>query len=171
SAGPLLDAGVTLGSVALHGFGRVTEAEKSGGVQVQLSELAVGVAGAQGGNPVAQGMLADANSGSDQPSPAFSPALAVQKHGSGDVKVSLRAGEGDGPWWLVIQKGFGPLYIEQVGLGVTVREDDLERISLLLDGRVSVFGLTAAVDDLQLTYVVASDASPFDPSRWSVDLA
>lgn len=171
SNGPLLDAGLTLGSVALHGFGRVTDSEKSGGVQVQLTELAVAIGGAQGGNPIAQGMLADAGSGSDQPSPAFSPALAIQKHGAGDVKVSLRAGEGDGPWWLAIQKGFGPLYIEQVGLGVTVREDDLERISLLLDGRVSIFGLTAAVDDLQLTYVVASDASPFDPSRWNVDLA
>ena len=28
---------------------------------------------------------------------------------------------GSGPWWLAIQKGFGPVYIEQVGFGVTVR--------------------------------------------------
>ncbi|MHB1170243.1 MAG: DUF6603 domain-containing protein, partial [Longimicrobiales bacterium] len=171
SNGPLLDTGLTLGSVALHGFGRVTETEKSGGVQVQLSELAVAIGGASGGNPIAQGMLADAGTGSDQPSPAFSPALAIQKHGANDVQVSLRAGEGDGPWWLAIQKGFGPLYIEQVGLGVTTEDDDLESIAVLLDGRISLFGLTAAVDDLQLRFNVASDASPFDPSRWYVDLA
>ena len=34
-----------------------------------------------------------------------------------------------------------------------------------------LFGLTAAVDELQLTFVVASDASLFDPSRWAIDLA
>ncbi len=114
--------------------------------------------------------MGDAGSGSGKLAPKFSPALAVQKHGTGPVLVSLRAGEGDGPWWLAIQRGFGPLYIEQVGFGVTVRQDQLERISLLLDGRVSLFGLTAAVDDLQLTFVVASNASIFDPTRWAVDL-
>jgi hypothetical protein len=114
--------------------------------------------------------MGDAGHGSGQLAPRFSPALAVQKHGTGPVLVSLRAGDGDGPWWLAIQRGFGPLYIEQVGFGVTVRQDQLDRISLLLDGRVSLFGLTAAVDDLQLTFVVASNASIFDPSRWAVDL-
>src|SRR5262249_61352105 len=70
-----------------------------------------------------------------------------------------------------LQKGFGPISIEQVGLGVSVEQDHLKNVSLLLDGRVSLFGLTAAVDDLQLTFVVASDASIFDPGRWAVDLA
>lgn len=171
SSGPLLDAGLTLGSVAVHVFGAVAPGELSGGVQLQLSDLSVGLGGAQGGNPIASGLMNDANSGPDKLQPAFSPALAVQKHGGGPVLVSLSAGEGSGPWWLVIQKGFGPIYIEQVGFGVTVREDQIERISLLLDGRVSLFGLMAAVDDLQLTFVVASDASLFDPSRWAVDLA
>jgi large repetitive protein len=170
SNAPLLDIGLTLGSIALHVFARVNQTELAGGVQLQLSELGVGVAGAEGGNPIAQGLLADADSGGEPLAPAFSPALAVQKHGSGPVRVSLRAGDGDGPWWLSIQQGFGPIYIEQVGLGTTVVEDQLKRISLLLDGRVSVFGLTAAVDDLQLSFLVASDASPFDASRWNVDL-
>ena len=165
TSGPLVNAGLSLGSVAIHLFGKVGDGiETAGGVQVQLSDLAVAVSGAQGGNPVARGLTGDSGSGSNGLAPAFSPALAVQKHGGGPVLVSLRAGDGDGPWWLVIQKGFGPIYIEQVGFGVTVREDQLERISILLDGRVSLFGLTAAVDDLSLTYVVASDASLFDPS-------
>ena len=170
-SGPLLDIGVTLGSVAVHLFGAVRPGLLSGGVQLQLSDLAVGVSGAKGGNPIAQGLMADAGKGPNKLAPSFSPALAVQKHSGGPVLVSLSAGEGSGPWWLAIQKAFGPIYIEQVGLGVTLEEQQLERISLLLDGRVSLFGLTAAVDDLQLTYVVASDASVFDPSRWAVDLA
>lgn len=171
SNGPLLNAGLSLGSVAVHLFGSVSAGGTlSGGVQLQLSDLAVGVAGAEGGNPIAQGLMSDTGSGQNRLAPSFSPALAVQKHGGGPVLVSLRAGDGDGPWWLVIQKGFGPIYIEQVGFGVTVRQDQLERISLLLDGRVSLFGLTAAVDDLQLTFVIASNASLFDPSRWAIDL-
>ncbi len=170
-SGPLLDVGVTLGSVAVHLFGAVRPGLLSGGVQLQLSDLAVGVSGAKGGNPIGQGLMADAGKGPNKLAPSFSPALAVQKHSGGPVLVSLSAGEGSGPWWLAIQKAFGPIYIEQVGLGVTLEEQQLERISLLLDGRVSLFGLTAAVDDLQLTYVVASDASVFDPSRWAVDLA
>ena len=171
-SGPILDVGgVTLGSIALHLFGRVGSLPLAGGVELQFSDLAVGVGGASGGNPVAQGVLSDSGQGSSKLAPAFSPALAVQKHGNNPVLVSLRAGDGTGPWWLAIQKGFGPLYIEQVGFGVTVRQDELERISILLDGRVSLLGLTAAVDDLQLTFVVASNASVFDPSRWAVDLA
>ena len=85
--------------------------------------------------------------------------------------VTLRAGDPPGPWWLAIQKGFGPVYIEQVGFDAKVEQRHLQSISILLDGRVSIFGLTAAVDDLSLTFVVASNASVFDPSRWAVDLA
>ncbi len=168
---PLLEAGISLGSIALHVLGRVSATELTGGVQVQFSDLAVGVSGASGGNPVAQGMVADAGSGNEQLAPGFSPALAIQKHGSDPLLFSLRAGDGDGPWWLPIQKGFGPIYIEQIGLDTTVANDKLIDISLLLDGGVSISGLAASVDDLRLTFVVSSDASIFDPSRWSVDLA
>jgi hypothetical protein len=172
SSGPLLDEVLSLGSVALHLYGAVDAAGTlSGGVQVQLSNLAVAVSNAQGGNSVARGLMGDGDSGQNKLAPAFSPALAVQKHGSGPVELSLSAGDGNGPWYLVIQKGFGPIYIEQVGLGVTVQQNQLQKIAILLDGRVSLFGLTASVDDLQLTFVVASTASPFDPSRWAIDLA
>ena len=172
NSGPLLDVeGLSLGSIALHLFGRLGDLPPAGGVEIQLSDLGCGVGGASGGNPVAQGVVSDSGKGSAALQPKFSPALAVQKWGTGPVLVSLRAGDGSGPWWLAIQKGFGPLYVEQVGFGVTVQQDQLQRISILLDGRVSLLGLTAAVDDLQLTFVVASDASVFDPSRWAVDLA
>jgi hypothetical protein len=169
---PLLDAGgFSLGSIALHGFGRIGMGDTAGGVQLQFAQLAAGVGGASGGNAVAQGIMADTGKGAQKLAPAFSPALSIQKHGSGPVLVGLRAGDGEGPWWLAIQRGFGPVYIEQVGFGVSVRQDQLQSLSLLLDGRVSLLGLTASVDDLQLTFVVASNASVFDPSRWAVDLA
>ena len=168
-SGPLLDLGLTLESVAVHAFAAVSASETSGGVQLQLSNLAVAVSGATGGNAIASGILADSASAGQKPKPAFSPALAVQKHGTGPVDVTLRAGDGDGPWWVAIQKGFGPLYLEQVGFGVTMPQHKVESISLLLDGRVSLFGLTAAVDDLSITYFVVK-GDFFKAENWGVDL-
>ncbi len=152
SSGPLLDLSeVTIASVAVHTYGEVGVGTGiGGGIQLQLSDLAVGTAGASGGgNGVAQGVMKDAGSGSNKLAPRFSPAVSVQKTpGSTDVLVGLRAGDPPGPWWLAIQKGFGPVYIEQVGFDARVEQQHLQSISLLLDGRVSIFGLTAAVDDL-----------------------
>ncbi len=169
TSGPLLDLGITLESVALHTFARLgLGGPKAGGVQLQFSNLAVSASGATGGNGIASGLLRD--SGSQPPKPAFSPSLAIQKHGNDAVHVTLRAGDGDGPWWIAIQKGFGPLYLEQVGLGVTMPQQRVERISLLMDGSVSMFGLTCAVDDLQITYLV-SRGDFFNSANWEVDLA
>lgn len=172
-SGPLLDAGVTLESIALHAYAEIDPTGdgspfKGGGVQIQFSGLAVGATGGGGSNGIAQGLMRDA--GPKPPKPAFSPALAVQKHDNGALAVTLSAGEGTGPWWIAIQKGFGPLYLEQVGFGVTNPSGRVERISLLMDGSVSLFGLTCAVDDLEITYIVANGAF-FDPNSWAVDLA
>ena len=172
-SGPLLDAGVTLESIALHAYAEIDPAGpgspfKGGGVQLQFSELAVGASGGGGSNGIAQGLMRD--TGPKPPKPAFSPALAIQKHDNGALAVTLSAGEGTGPWWIAIQKGFGPLYLEQVGFGVTNPAGRVERISLLMDGSVSLFGLTCAVDDLEITYIVSNGAF-FDPNSWAVDLA
>lgn len=169
SSGPLLDAGITLESIALHAYAEIDSGgARSGGVQLQFSNLAVSTGGAKGDNGIAQGVMRD--SGPTPPKPAFSPALAIQKHGSNPVSVTLRAGDGDGPWWIAIQKGFGPLYLEQIGFGATMPQGRLERISLLMDGSVSMFGLTCAVDDLQITYLVAN-GNFFAAENWAVDLA
>jgi hypothetical protein len=169
--GPLIDTGISLDSIALHAFAQISGTGVSGGAQVQLAGLGVAVGGASGGNQIASGMLSETSSGGQKLTPKFSPALAVQKHEGEDVKVSLSAGPGSGPWWLVIQKGFGPVYLEQIGLGVTVSQNQIERIGILLDGRVSIFGLTAAVDDLQIACILTTPGAPWTPSAWSVDLA
>ena len=169
ASGPLLDAGITLESVALHVFAAIDAGgAKSGGVQLQFSNLAVSASGAQGENGIAQGIMRD--TGPTPPKPAFSPALAIQSHDGGAVQVSLTAGDGTGPWWIAIQKGFGPLYLEQIGFGAASPQGRLERISLLMDGSVSMFGLTCAVDDLQITYIVGNNDF-FNPASWAIDLA
>ena len=46
----------------------------------------------------------------------------------------------------------------------------IERVSVLMDGSVSMFGLTCAVDDLQITYFTG-DGDFFNAQNWKVDLA
>jgi len=176
TSGPLLDAGISVNSVAVHLFGSITAAgtavNVAGGARLELAGLGVGLAGARGGdNRVAQGVMGQAGSGEDAPAPRFSPAVAVQKHPGQPVRVTLTAGPGSGPWWLTIQRQFGPVYLEQVGLAVVNPPAGIESVGVLIDGGVSLMGLSASVDDLSLTYVVAGGGSALDPSRWRVDLA
>ncbi len=168
-SGPLLDFGITVESVALHTFAEIGPAGVTGGgVQLQLTNLAVAASGASGGNSIAAGIVAD--TGPQPPKPVFSPAFAVQQHDGEPVHITLRAGDGDGPWWVAIQKGFGPLYLEQIGFGVEMPSQRVDSVSLFLDGSVSMFGLTCAVDDLQITYLVSKDDF-FNPASWEIDLA
>ena len=170
---PLLASPLSLGSIALHVFARITQTERLGGAQVQLAEIGAAVGSAQGGNPIAQGMLAETNRGDAALAPAFSPAFSVQTRPSaqgGGVAFKFSAGEGEGPWWLPIRRQFGPLYIGQVGLGTQIANDSLQSVSLLFDGGVSIAGLAAAVDDLELRYNFGQGGI-FDASSWSVDLA
>ncbi len=175
ASGPLLDAGLRIESVAVHLFGRLepgsTGVAVSGGVHVELAGLAVPLGPGGGDNTVAQGVVADAGGSGAPPTPKFSPALAIQAHHGGDgIIVSLSAGSGDGPWYLPIQRAFGPLYLEQVGLGTGYAGSprSLDWISVSLDGSVSLFGITASVDKLRLTYHVNQPF--FDAHSWEVDL-
>jgi hypothetical protein len=173
SSGALLDSVITIESVALSLFADILASggavTASGGAKLELAGLSASLGGASGGNAVAGGLL---NSGShdDAPKPRFSPALAIQKHGTDAAFVTFTAGDGTGPWWVVIQRGFGPIYIEQVGLAVTMPSGQLGSVGLLIDGKVSLLGLTAAVDDLSITYLVPV-GSPLNPDAWVVDLA
>jgi hypothetical protein len=178
SGGPLLDAGLTIDSISILAFADIHAAgdgaSLAGGARLELAGLAVPMAGASAGdNAVARGLLTSGGSGSGEepPQPRFSPAVAVQRHPGGPVLVTLSAGPGSGPWWLVIQRGFGPIYIEQVGFAVTMEQDRIGSFGLLIDGSVSLLGLSAAVDDLSLTYLVSSNLSALDPAAWRVDLA
>ena len=169
-SGPLIDLGLSIESVALHVFANISSSGvAAAGVQLQFANLAVPAGSAGGDNGIAQGLMRD--TGPTPPKPMFSPALAVQKHNNGNVAVSLRAGDPPGPWWIAIQKGFGPLYLEQVGFDARVLANGkLERVSVLMDGSVSLFGLTCAVDDLQVTYFT-TDGDFLNAANWKVDLA
>jgi hypothetical protein len=174
ASGALLDSVVTIESVSLSLFADILGANgtvtASGGAKLELAGLSAALGGASGGdNAVASGLLSSGGH-DDAPKPRFSPALAIQKHGASAAFVTFTAGDGTGPWWVVIQRGFGPIYIEQVGLAVTMAANQVGSVGLLIDGKVSLLGLTAAVDDLSVTYLVPV-GSPLDAHAWAVDLA
>ncbi len=167
SGGPLLSLGpIALDGIAVHFLAEMSSAGIGGGVQLELAGLAVAPAGGSG-NPVAGGILNDAARGGANNRPAFSPGIAVQARAGGSVGVSVRAGPPPGPWWLVIQRELGPLYLERIGFDSRSTAGTITRLQLLFDGRVSLFGMTAAVDQLSLTW---NGGDVFDASRWQADL-
>jgi hypothetical protein len=169
TTGPLLNLGdLSLDAIALQLYGEAGPTGVGGGVRLELAGLAVSPAGTGGDNGVANGILNDAGSSGAANRPAFSPSLAVQIHpGESGPSVSLRAGDPPGPWWVVVQRQLGPLYMERVGFDTVEQGGRLTRITLLFDGRVSLFGLTASVDQLSLSWL---GGDVFDIGQWAVDL-
>ncbi|MGW6267764.1 DUF6603 domain-containing protein [Streptomyces sp. NPDC055060] len=170
--GPLLDQGLRIEALELHGsYAHDTTGFRHAGARLALKGLAVPLGSAQGGtNPVAAKVLQpDAAGGDATPAaPGFHPALALWKQGQGAVTLRLSAGEGAGPWWLVVEKQLGPIYLAQVGLDVTYAQDRVQRVGVLVDGGVALGGLAVGVDDLALHIPWAT---PADPRTWSLGLA
>lgn len=169
NAGPLLNLGImSIDAIGVHLYGEAVPAGLGGGVQVQLDGLAIVPSAAGGDNAVANNIMSDAgNDASPSARPAFSPALAIQKNPGGNLGISLRAGDPPGPWWLAIQRQLGPLYLEQFGFDVTEVDGSVTGISLLFDARVSLFGLTASVEELGLHWL---GGDVFELTNWAVDL-
>jgi hypothetical protein len=169
TAGPLLALGpISLDAIALHLYGAALPAGIGGGVQIELAGFSIAPSGAGGSNSVANGIMADAGASSPSNRPTFSPAIAIQHHpGDEGVAVSLRAGPPPGPWWLTVQRQLGPLYLERFGFDSVEQGGTITRISLLFDGRVSLFGLTASVDQLSISWL---GGDVFDARSWAVDL-
>lgn len=169
NAGPLLNLGImSVDAIGVHVYGEAVPAGLGGGVHVQLDGLAIVPSAGGGDNAVANNLMSDAgNDASPSARPAFSPSLAVQKVPGQDLGISLRAGDPPGPWWLVIQRQLGPLYLEQFGFNTTEVNGTVTGVSLLFDASVSLFGLTAEVDQLGLHWL---GGDFFELNNWAVDL-
>src|SRR6266700_906235 len=74
----------------------------------------------------------------------------------------IRLNGQQGVLWIGVHAGFGPIYIDQVGV-----ELSSTNVALLIDGGVSIAGFTAQVDDLTI-------GVPFNsinnPTGWTLDL-
>ncbi|HJQ06714.1 MAG TPA: DUF6603 domain-containing protein, partial [Nocardioides sp.] len=169
STGPLLELGpVAIDGIAVRTYAQADHTGGGGGAQVALLGFAIAPAGGSG-NAVASGILSDAGQGtSPAQRPTFDPSIAIQKHPGHDLGVRVDAGPPPGPWWIVVQRQLGPLYVERIGIDEADADGHLTRIALLFDGGVSLFGLNAQVDQLSLAWNGPGDL--LDIHHWQVDL-
>jgi hypothetical protein len=176
SSDKLFDLGASVRSVAvhtaLHRRGTGTGSVQHIGAHFKLDDLGVPLGAATGDNPVAAKIVsggADPQQPGDQSSltPAFSPAVIAWSDGTG-ASVLVRAGDPPGPWWLPIQRSFGPMYVEQVGVGSVEEGDSTTAVMLLVDGGLKMLGLDIGVDDLSVTVPVTT---PLQPATWKLGLA
>ncbi|MEO7132380.1 MAG: DUF6603 domain-containing protein, partial [Dermatophilaceae bacterium] len=169
SSGPLLDLGsIALDAIEVDVYAEANSTGVGGGARLKLDGLAFAPGGGGGDNGVANSMMNDVGSASQNNRPAFSPALALQKHPTSPLGFSLTAGDPPGPWWIVIQRQLGPLYVERIGFNSVEQNGRVVKISLLFTGQVSLFGLTAAVDSLSINW---NGGDILALASWSVDLA
>jgi len=172
SGGKLVDLVAGVDAIELLAGLTIDEAGvQSGGLEVGFVNLTLPIGVAGGGNPVASKILSAQNEDSasgdpEELAPALNPRLELTL--APDFALEFRLDVGEGPWWIPIQQAFGPIYVEQVGGQVeNDTAGDLEAIVLLLDGGVSLAGLTVGVDDLSLRIPWETG---WDITQWAIDL-
>lgn len=171
---PLIDSVVRLGEVAAFMFFNAKLyggfSTSGWGFEADIARFGLPLSqgmsgGGGGGNPVASSLLSSDGGSGGGDSKAVSP--------EADVLVGYREGKGfyleiggqKGALWITVQKQFGPIYIEQIG--VKTFEGD-KKVGLLLDGGVKVSSLAVQVDDLTLMIPITKLG---DASQWGIDLA
>ncbi len=153
------------GGITLSDFGAGLELDQFGIPLGQATGDGVG------GNPVAAGLLQSGGApGDNHPvNPAcdvavWSVPVAVVPGPANDGKFHVSFGDKqDQPLWIPVHAGFGPIYIDQLGVGITTDPG----VELLIDGSVKVDGLTAQATDLGVTIPFRSLTNP---AGWSLDL-
>lgn len=153
-----LDIETAAGFQVLHG---------GAGLELGGFGLPIGAALDAGGgsNPVASNLLSSGGTGGDSQSVNPSADLDIwywdhPANTGGPLRVLV--GGQAGIFWIPIHAGFGPIFIAEIGLGVTSTA-----VSLAIDGGISIAGLSAQVDDLTVTIPYAHVT---DPTQWSLDL-
>lgn len=119
-----------------------------------------------GSNPVASNLLGSGGAGQGD-TQSVNPAADLDvwywdhpDNAGGPLRVLV--GGQDGIFWIPIHAGFGPIFISEIGVGLSNTA-----ATLAIDGGVSIAGLTAQVDQLSATIPYAHVT---DPSQWSIDL-
>ncbi len=171
-----------LGGVSLYSFfhwepmGATAFSSLGGGLELVQFGIPLGLATSQSGgdNPVASSLL-NSNSGSSggdsQPvnpnvdiSAWYWETATATGASGGDSNFHIQIGDTPGQaLWIPIHAGFGPIYINQIG----VELDSVPSASLLIDGSVSVAGLNAQVDELTVNIPLHYLTSP---DHWTLDL-
>ena len=134
---------------------------------LELEQVGMPLGAAQPSNPIAGSLLQPSGQpGDDQPADPPSD-LFLFTGDAGVLTVLINGKDGSAPFYVDIHKVFGPLHIDRIGLAhTTVPLGDA--VGALIDGGVSIAGLTVDVQGLELDIPLKA---PADMSQWRVDLA
>ncbi|MGF1668209.1 MAG: DUF6603 domain-containing protein [Acidimicrobiia bacterium] len=181
SGDPLVDLLATIGAVTANityrkSLSECDPSEPFIQVRAQLEDFSLPLGAAAGGNnPVAAKLLSDTNEtsgGGD--STALAPMLTpdVVFGFVPPAAPQIRLAQGSFPLWQPIQKSFGPVYVEQLGVSI---EGDLDPgatnpafLIILLDGSISIEGFMVQADDLAVRIPIFD---PLDLTAWEISLA
>ncbi len=120
------------------------------------------LAGSAGTNPIANNIL---GSGSTSGNPPVNPEFSVSTAYTDKLWVNLKSNTGNGSQVIVpIERSFGPLYIDSLGLGW---EDTNKLLDFLFSGNVALAGLKASVVGLTVGVPVTD---PTNFSQYKADL-
>ena len=128
-----------------------------GGFGIPLGAALSGNTG--GDNPVAAGLLQSDGKGDPHP---VNPDVDVYL-GYVDQHLKFQV-QGTAAVWVGIHRKFGPIYIDQIGVELGSSPPEA---SLLVDGSVSISGLTVQADELGVRIPIKSLATP---AHWYLDL-
>ena len=117
------------------------------GGYLELTEIGIPLGSFAGDNPVASNLLSSGNGGGGENAPV-NPSFSLSVAYVDNLDIDLKGGSGN-EVWLPIQQSFGPVNIQQIGLRW---EDASETLTILVDGGVSLEGLSVQLDDLSLSY-------------------
>ncbi len=156
-------AGYVSADLALLGPGAPKlSGDMLGAIELDGLGLTLG-AGGNSGNPVAASLVKPDDSGDATPAnPPFDLLVATSPHGP-----VIRFG-GQPQLRIDIDKQFGPLYLEDIGLIYDPQTSGLGRLGIGLDATVALAGLEVDVQGLSL-FVPLDHPSELD--RWSLDLS
>ncbi len=135
-----------------------------GGLELLQVGIPLGLATGASGNPVATSLLQSGGAPGD--SHPVNPGVDVSawywSGPAGDANFHIQIGGQTGVFWIGIHSGFGPIYIDQLGLNV-----ESAQVDLLIDGSLKIDGLAADVDDLTVSIPYNSITNP---GNWKLDL-
>lgn len=162
---PLFDlGGVQLGGLEALTYLRLDftadNASVDFGLYGDIRDLALPL-GASDSNPVAQGLMSSGGGDQAPVNPRFSVRAAYVEN----FWLELGGTPDRNEVWFPIQKSFGPVNIQQVGIR-WIGGANLEG-AILVDGGVSLAGLAVGVDDLSLTVPFAKIS---DITAWKLGL-
>ncbi len=138
-----------------------------GGVEIEQIGLPLG-GSSDPSNPIAASLLKPSGGGAGDDQPADPPSdLYVVSDDSGHLAVEINGKAAEQPFYVDVNKTFGPLHIDRIGLAHKMLTAG-DGIGALVDGGVSISGLSVEVQGLELDIPLKH---PAELDQWEVDLS